>query len=423
MTIETELESLVISYTKSERGFSSTQKDLSDEERSRLAEALNQVFYNWLLKSGVEKESIKANYELLIYYFNRLITQKNPNFMWLNTQLYSSSMGDDIPCLIALSNCYQKLTAPEHFKELEFHNINTPQDLKKWLEIQIEKSRTASERSLYKKLLGLLDETTSYYDEIGIIKPNGIKILLASLPIIFVSIGTVVFVEELFALYAFYFVLLKAGQYIAGSNLPSLNTLGKILQEVSTVTATATTTILAGIVELMVMVTHQCYATTIKISTTIFDPLFLSNPSSSEVLESSMKQDLLAASKNAQKGLLFRHLELKIIAAPLEVRYGLLREQYFIGWRAGKQKKDALRDILITIQALDKDPSSLEEKFTTIQSLLNHTKKDSIVYAKGSQTVLAIDKSEQFLRFLTHNFLPISEEKVDINTIEPGFRH
>ncbi|EHL31540.1 hypothetical protein [Legionella drancourtii] len=401
MTIETELKFLVGIYTEFDPEKGCYVGGVSEEERVRLERSFNQLLLKWLLKNGPEKEQVEENYTKLAPLFemktNGLL---EPEVLWIENVL-SCGINDGV-CFKTLSLSHQKLIAPENFKNIKFNDIVTRDDLKKWLENFKKQATNYTERSFYESLLSLLNESTEFYDEVGQIKPKGVRVLLSFLPMVLVSIGTVAFVEELFAAYALYFILLKGGQFISRSSSSELQSFGHALQKISTVTATTTTTLLVRLIEMIFSASLQCYVATLQVGSIVLSPL-VSSKLPELFTQESLEQALIKASESRHIGMYFENYKLKLIASPIESRLGLLGQQYFLGYRVGKTKFQTLEYFLVNMRTLDMNSDPIETKLEGVQDLLNKIKKNTVVYSAGGETALAINKAQGFLQFLKDN--------------------
>jgi hypothetical protein len=222
---------------------------------------------------------------------------------------------------------------------------------------------------------------------------------------IFISFGTFVFAEELFAVYSLYFVLLKSGQYMDESNSRELQRLGHTLQKISVITATATTTLLVRLIEMTFWASRQCYDVSLQIGSALFTPLITTTADTklqrTTTDESSMCRDLILASQNMAVSDNFKTPHLKMIAAPIESYLGLLEQQFFKNWRAGGEKSRALQSFLFRMRVIDKnDDLTLEEKVEKAKEALELVKKNSVVYTEGGNTALAVDRAERVIVLL-----------------------
>lgn len=416
MTIETELKFLVGIYTEFDPEKGGYSGVLNEDQRVRLERSFNQLLLKWLLKDGPEKEQVEENYNKLAPLFemktNGLLGSE---VLWIEHVL-SCGTNEGI-CFKILSLSYQKLIAPENFKNIKFNEIVTRDDLRKWLENFKKQATNYTERSFYDSLISLLNESSEFYDEVGQIKPNGVRVLLSFLPMVLVSVGTVAFVEELFAVYALYFILLKGGQFIGRSNSSELQSFGTALQKISTVTATTTTTLLVRLIEMIFSASLQCYVATLQVGSIALSPL-ISSRLPELISQESLEQELIKASESRHLGMHFENYKLKLIASPLESRLGLLGQQYFLGYRAGKTKYQALEYLLVNLRTLDMNSDPLETKLEGVHDLLNKIKKNKLVYAEGGETAVAINKAQGFLQFLKAN--PDALQKNEVEPVVKG---
>lgn len=403
MTIETELKTLVSIYASYDKEKECYTSDLNKEALLRLDADFIKLINKLLLKDGPDKTKIKKNYKILSLNFHPdLIGKFGSEAKWIESNL--SENRNDGACFKTLSLCYGKLTSPQNFKPIKLDEITTQEDFKKWLENLKNTSRTFTERHFYASLLGLFDQATGYLDEVGKIKPKGIRALISFLPMIFISFSTFVFAEELFAVYAVYFALLKGGQFMADSNSRELQKLGNTLQKITIISATTTTTLLVRLIEMTFWASRQCYEMSLQIGSTLITPL-LGAPSEvksdDSVVDENLCRELILASQNQSTSNNFKTPELKMIAAPIESCLGLLEQQFFRNWRAGGGKHRALDAFLLRMRVIDKDNDlQVEEKVAKVSKALELVKKDPSVYTPGGKTALAVDRAERVISLL-----------------------
>lgn len=408
MTIETDLKSLVETYADFNAGSGCYLTNTNKEKPVKLELLLNQLLIKWLVHDGPEKAHIEKNYAILEEYFNtKKAKSVTPELIWVECQLLASSV--KTTCSDILFSCYNHLMVPADSRVIIASEVSTKSDLERWLNNLKTNSRTNSERRLYESLLGLLDESTGYFDEVGVIRPKGVKALVSFLPVALVSLGTIVFIEELLAVYALYFVLLKSGQFIGKANSTDIKIIGDALQKAGTLSATVTSTVLVQMVHMVFWSSNQCCAASQFVGSSLFAPLLPSPVAQRNHLE----QDLAEAVKNKQPGMEFKNPEFKIIAAPLEAHLGILTDQLFLNFRAGRFKRPVIKALLFNISLADKDPGPREKKFNTLQELFNNVKKNNEIYLQGERTALAIDDAVSFLNYLKDRPLLLPETPCD----------
>ncbi|WP_298622907.1 J domain-containing protein [uncultured Legionella sp.] len=401
MTIEMELTKLADFYATFDKEKNCYVSQLDHQALLRLdvdhAKVLNQL----LLSGGPEKEQIKKKYHLISV---KVHPDRMPNWChavrWIEGNL--SQGKNDGACFKALNLCYEKFIYPEKFKDnLKFADIKTNEDCKKWLANLKEQAGTYTAKSLYESLGDLLDQSSGFFDESGKIKPMGLRVLIKSLPMIFATYGTFIFAEELFAIYALYFIVLKGGQYLERNESAELRRIGKTLQEISTITATATTTLIVRLLEMTFWASRQCLDVSLQIGASIFTPL-LSAPSvypeyDFETAE-TLCRDLVIASTNLNEGMQFKTPELKFISAPLESYLGLNSQQLFLSWRLGKYKNIAVEKFLFRMRVLDSSLVPVEQKLIEAKAELEKIKSDTDVY--NGNTEIAINRAEHVISLL-----------------------
>ena len=254
----------------------------------------------------------------------------------------------------------------------------------------------------------MLDQSSGYFDEVGKIKPKGIRALISFLPMVFISFGTFVFAEELFAVYALYFALLKSGQYMESSKSKELQTLGSTLQKITMVSATTTTTLLVRLVEMTFWASRHCYEMSLQIGSTLLTPLIGYSPEvtfDGAAVEENLCRELIRARQNQSTSDHCKTPQLNMIAAPIKSYLGLLEQQFFRNWRAGGEKHRALDAFLLRMRVIDKDDGlQIEQKIAKAQEALEIVKKKSTVYTEGGKTALAVDRAERVISLLNDDF-------------------
>ena len=421
MTIETELASLASFYAKFNKDKNIYISQLDKSTLLRLDADFIKVVNQLLLADGLEKEKITKNYRKITLYFH---PDRRPSFIpevvWLEQNLAENS--SDGICFKTLHSCYEKLMTPQKFKEITFNDIKNREDCRIWLVNLKSKAGTYTARSFCDSLIGLLDESVGFFDEVGKMKPTALRTLITFMPLIFASYGAIIFADELFAVYALYFLMLKGGQYMGLSDAVEMRQLGKALQEISIITATATTTFLVRLLEMTFWASHQCYITTLQIGSSLLTPLLPDPPknkskqSGNAAPESNFCKELIMASHNLSEGMQFKTVELKVITAPLEADLARLSSQLFGDWRVGKIKRLSVEAFLFRMRVLDEVLEPTETKLIAAQKELNTMKKNKEVYTLGGRTAEAIDITEQMINLLIEK--DSSSEKMKTSTVE-----
>lgn len=263
MTIQAELTSLVKRYSKFNQEKKQYTTILDKNDLLKLDKEFNRIINKILLTDGPEKEAIEKYYKklMLLMHPDRAFSFL-PEIDWLEKNL--STQNQEGICFKTLGFCYEKLTNPQKFKDNHFNHIKTPEDLRKWLESLKDRASTYTGRSLYESLLGLLEQSGGYFNEVGKIQQRGLRTFITIVPVIFSSYGAFIFSQELIAIYALYFVVLKGGQYLMKKESNELQRIGRTLQELTFITATTTTTLLVRMLELTFWFSHQCYSSSMQ---------------------------------------------------------------------------------------------------------------------------------------------------------------
>ncbi|HAT1658980.1 TPA: J domain-containing protein [Legionella pneumophila] len=400
MTIERELKDFVRLYADWDTTNNCYKSQLDKDTLLRLERDFARFVNQQLLIDGPEKEKIVKNYKRLTLCFHPDHTSGfSPEVAWLEKNL-SQSMNNGA-CFKILGLCYEKLISPEKFKDSGLGDIKSKDDFKQWLESLRSKATTYSGQSFCDSLIDLLDQSSGFFDDTGKIKPKGLRVLLRFIPVVFASYGTFLFAEELFAIYALYFILLKGGQYLESTESSQLKKIGSTLQEISIITATASTTLLVRLLEMTFWASRQFLDASIQIGSAILKPM-LPSPETKEKSEfdtaANLCRDLILASHNTSEGMQFKTPELKVISAPLESYLGLNAQQFFGDLRIGREKRLKVEAFLFKMRVLDSLPSPLEEKLVEAQKELDKIKKDTKVFT--SNTAKAVKEAEQVISML-----------------------
>lgn len=405
MTIQAELENLVKMYSKYDQEKKHYTTRLQKEDLLKLDKDFNRLINKILLTDGPEKGAIEKYYKKLTLLFHP--DRKflfSPEVSWLESVL--SSDGNDSICFKTLNYCYEKLTDPQKFKKNQFKDIKTESDLKHWLESLKEGASTYTIRSLYDSLIGLLEQSSGYFNEVGRIKAHGLRKIITLIPILLSSYGAVIFSQELFVIYSLYFLTLKSGQYIHAKESLELKKIGQTLQDVALITATTTTTLLVRMLELTFWASRQCYSSSLELSTAFFKPLLSSSPvnqqsQSEQYDKQGIGSDIVLASQNLDEGIQFNTPEIKLIAASLESYLALNKEQYFSYFRSGWEKRKAIEACIFNLQVIDRGEQTTEEKLIEAKNEVFKLKENQSVYS--SKTALAVDNAEKAIDFLSPN--------------------
>ena len=407
MTIQAELKSLVGIYATFDKEKGCYVSTLDKSSLLKLDGDFIKLINQQLLRDGPEKNNLLNNYKRISRFFHPdRVHFFLPEVTWLEYNL-SQGLNDGI-CFKSLHMCYEKLDSPQNFKKINFADIKNREDCKKWLEKLKSEAASYSSRSFFDSLIDLLDESGSFFDTVGQIKPKGLRTIITFIPILFASFGAIIAAEELFSMYAVYFLVLKGGQYLERSDSLEIKKIGKTLQEISILTATATTTLLVRLLELTFWVSHQCYDTSLLIGSSILKPLIYDYSNNTHTNDehssgANLCTDLILASQNLSEGIQFKTPELKVVSAPLESYLGLNAQQFFGDWRLGRTKRLEVEAFLFRMRVLDGSPDTLENKLITVQKELNNIKNNKAVYVHGGKAAEAIDSAEKVITLLSES--------------------
>lgn len=418
MTIETEIKEFVEQVSTYE------EKDDSRKLKLRSVAELERNFAGFLnqkllatqdnVSNGIDKEKVKQVYRKLVLVLH---PDKAPQFsnelIWLDKAL--SRDKNNGGCVQILRTCYEQLITPEKFKNVRMNKVKTKQDFRDWLVKQRSDAKTYSGQSLFDSLLDLLDESKGFYNDVGQIKPKGIRSILHTIPYIFSCYGAFLFTGELFAIYASFYIILKGGEYLESMHTPELKEIGRAMQKISMVTAITSTVLLARILELTFWTSRQFLDASIQITSTLLKPLLPASPTSEKSStedHDNFCKDLILASSNLDAGIHFNTPELKAISAPLEKQLNSISQQFFSHYRLGDTKRLYIEAFLLNMRALDVSPDyTSEQKLIEAQKELNLLKKEKKVY--NNTTAVAIHQAETIISLLSE---PEPELEQDSNS-------
>lgn len=393
--METELKALVERFAKFNPVTNNFEGKPDKKTLLELDKQLNHLFRRALLSDGHKVDQIRPIYKRLALHFHP-DKAFSPAVTWLNKVLPVTESRDY--CFTAFKHCYDLLCDPQKFKKIDISEVRCRGDFKNWLEGLKNDATTYTSRSFYANLLEILEQSSSFFDEVGQLNSFGLRALLTFFPIVFGGCAYLV-PTELFAIYTLYHVVLEGGNYL--NNTTELKNLGQTLDSLSVVTATATTRILVELLKLTFWTSRKCYNMSLKIGSNLLSPPLISANSSEA--EANLCTDLIIASGNQDEGLSFINPELKSVAAPIESYLGINSQQFFKQVRVGREKRVQCQNFLFKLRVIDGCTNSLTNKLLEAAELLTELKENKVVYVKGSETAKAIDQSWEILEYLVLN--------------------
>lgn len=389
MSLETEIKELVKRHY--------TTESLTKTTLLKVDEEFGIIINKYLLLDvkTPSKEEIEPNYRKLCIYFHPDKIKEHPEVMWLEEHL-SEGRNNGI-CFTTLTRCYDQQVNPQKFKEVDINDINTRDEFRVWLESLKNNADTYTMRNFYQSLVTLLDQASGFFDDVGNIKPKALRVLISSLPLLFSTYGAVICSQQLFAVYAFYFLMLKGGQYLERNSSLELKVIGKALQQLSVITATVTTTLLIRLVEMIFWISRQSFDMTLQLGSAILNPLLPANPKekifANPTEATNLCEELLKASKNLSTGIRFETPELKLLAAPLEHYLQLNGQSFLQSYRIGATKGEEVTKVLTRIQNIDKESVPLEKKLEAVEKELKRIETDPRLFTKRTKEAVK-DASE-----------------------------
>lgn len=401
--LDTFLKELIINYSEFDADKKYYMSVLDDEGLLRLEKEFEIKIKQFLLIDGPQEEKITARYQQLVLYFDPKYRDRFlPEIVWIENSL-SRGQNDGVACK-SIQFYFDQLVNPQKYTKITFKNIHTEEDFRQWLDNLKKQSNTYSMQKFYTSLLNLLEQSSQFFDDAGQIKPTGLRVLVKSIPILFAGFGAIILAEEIFAIYALYFVLLKGGQYLDRSSFLELRQIGKALQGLSFISATATTTLMVSLLEMTFWASRQCLGVSLQIGSSIFSSLILSPSITREEqqdTEQSIFNDLILAGKNQIEGIEFKNPELKVISAPLESYLAINKDQIAVSLRAGGVKALVVQEFLTKMRAIDQEDNSMENKISQAQAALDAIKIQAYVY--NSKTAIAVDRAYKIIELLRVN--------------------
>lgn len=421
MTIDAELKDLVEIYSPYDVEKQTYTTQLDNAQLLILEKRFINLLNAHLLSSGPLKSGLDNNYRELTLVLH---PERSPNFspeiIWLDKQL--SGKGLRGGCFRLLSFCYEKLTQPTKFKEIEFTAIHSKEDFKKWLENYKAQTTTYGSKSLCDSLIALLNASSDFFDSTGAIKPAALKNLVTLIPVLIAGFGTTLFLEELFLVYAIYYVLLKGGEKLGQTDYMELKQVGSFLQQTTSITFMITTTILVRIMELIFWTSRHCLTMSLEVGSNLLAPFLPQADAPVKVVVDAAElcKELVLAAEKVQPGMQFDVPELKLVAAPFEKYLAINALQFFGSFRVGKKKREMVDAFLFNLRVLDKLDWPLEQKYLDILESIAKIKANEEVYT--DKTKNAVDYVEEVIRILRSPSITelITKESKDEKSPQPA---
>lgn len=386
------------SYDKQNNCYTGTVKK---ENLSKLGDDYAKLINKLLLIDGASQASIESNFRSLTLLLHPDRKELYiPEISWLESNL--SEGHHDGTCFKILGSCKDKLMNPENFKKINFSQIKTRAELKKWLEDLKVDATTYTRLSLIDTLIGLVDETGGFYDDISAIKSKNFRLFISMLPLYLSSYGVLIFADELLAIYGLSFIFLKGGQYLERTESETLQQLGKTLQNISAITATTTTNVLIGILEITFWTSRLAYQTSLELGTAILSPL-LTGPIEKphvDMEEAELSKSTTLVNPETTSNTQYRSPEFNQFCAPLMAYCKTNSQQFFRFWRSGEIKFEQIDLFLRSMQLLDLYPLPLELKLIAAQNQLDRLKSNKAVYGVGVEAPRAIDEADKLINEL-----------------------
>lgn len=352
-----------------------------------------------LLRDGPETEAINRIYRRLCL---KLSFNENeslsPEIKWLEMQLSQGKMNG--ACMKTVNMCYEKFTDAQKFKKIELKDIKSTADCKQWLNNRKASAKTYSGRSLCDSLIELLDQSGDYFDDAGQIKSSGLQYIVKTIPVLVSTYGIYIFTNEIFAAYVVSALLLKGGKYLQKNDSEGIQQIGIALQNISIITATASTALITKLIEVTFWGSRQCLNAGLQISTLFSPALPLPSPAETAAdVSNNLCSDLIVVKQKS--GILFQHPELAAISEPLRLYIEDNNQQIGRGFRIGQKKFRMIESCLFRLHVLDALSSPLEEKLKKAGEELEAIKRASDVYT--SRTATAVDKATAEIEAIRDN--------------------
>ena len=412
MTREIDLSSVVDKYATIDPDTETSIYPLLDDPKA-LAD-LEQALIDWinqqLTLNGLDKLKIQEQYVRLAGYFNPGSRGScPPEVVWLNNQLLAKNSPSDSgattegkstsPCCVLLEECYKKLSAPEQFKMLNWEGISNQNDLCVWLrELQQKPDTNSQTKSLCNSLLGLLEQSSAFFDETSKIKPEALGKVVASIPVAIAAIAAAPVAPDLFVVYALFYVTLKGGKRLKESDYARLQNVGNMVSNAVMAGATLTTTAILYLLG-MVFWTSNFIAgavgktlTTDKLSQTIAPPKTIED----------LAKTLNLVTQGKIPGRVYKEAHIKIIALVFEQYLIINKKQILQPLRLGATKEKLVDDLFLALRVIDNREDSLLDKLNSMELKLQELAKNKTLCTATLEG--AINNAMSIVKFMQQSY-------------------
>lgn len=403
MTFKDDLIQLVGRYAEYHRDLSCyierESLQIDDPFRAHFENQLIQLISKRLVEDAADYSEITKRYKKFSMFLHPDKINDSPELAWMEKVLSSDQSEDDAQCFKLLTLCFEQLN-PEKQKPINFNEITSAAQLKKWLKQQKAHSTTRTQSNLYACLYQMVEQMTIHSNDSQAIKDKYLKALMLQLPIYVSGFCAYIFAQELLAVYGVCFFSMKIGQRLEGAESGYWQDMGVKMQEISYSTTHYTTSLVARVFEISYWLSNQSYHTGLSIATSVLRPMLQNQ--SSEVQQPSSDHDnhqSMIVKHNADRRYEFQSNVLESVASPLQDYLILNAEQWFKPLRAGGVKREAIKEALSVLKRVDDEERQGNKQIDGAYTVLESLVQNYVVYNTGAEARAAIDKALYYLEY------------------------
>ncbi|MDI9817699.1 MULTISPECIES: hypothetical protein [unclassified Legionella] len=393
------------------------KRELTLNDRQKIEASLIGLISQYLSQNGLQESAIDAQMKKLQLLFHPdKYSGSLPENKWLQYVLSEGSI-ERGSCFHLVGLCADKLKHPENhnFYKSEFEGISTMDVLIAELEKRKGYAKTFTQRALLESVLAMLQTSTAYHQTVEERVPGvWTKKIINVMPYLTTGYCIGFFLEELALLYAVTFVLSKGGKWLEQSGSSHCQMIGHVVSLFSNTISNAIMALLARLTELNLLMVKGAMNLTIDTGEGIYKLLVASSEkAASNESKPEECRALMLAPQNLLGGLPFKSFELKLAARPLESKLEELGQQWFIHWRLGNTKMQAIKKALDSLCQLDANSNEgIAVKLEKAQEIIEGLADDKAINTEGSGTQRAIQTARDILQLLLKSDNP--EERMSL---------
>lgn len=413
MDFKAELRELIKEYADFDENAKEykTRGEITDVQKQKIEASFITLVSQYLSQGGVAEEPIRKHGKALALQFHpdkySSITTW-PESQWIQ---YIMSSGDTVKgvCFNLIVTSEKKLIKPET-PEFHFDDITNIQILIVRLQEERKQAQTYTQRALLDSIIVMLTSAEKYNAQMHEKVPMvWAERLAQSMPYLTSGYCASFFLKEVVMFYAVTYFLSKGGQL--AENSTHFKKLGSLMRFFSDTISTATTALLARLVELNIFVVQGTINLSIDTSTSFYKLL----TSTASINTPNEPKAMVLEPVNLFSGPVFKTVELKLLSIIFEKKEASLQKQWLSSMRTGSKKLAEIKKIINGLQRIDLSEIDLRTKFNLAEKIINRVAKNKKVNAEGSATNKTINMALIFLQTLRESALSKEQKKSDNN--------